>query len=330
MSGAAGHLGGNLVRLLLAEGHDVRALVRTDIRAVDGLAVEVVKADVLDVVSLGRAFAGVDVVFHLAARISVTGEQGGRVSAVNVLGTRNVVQACLAEGVGRLVHMSSIHAFCQLPKEGALDESRGPSDPGRAPAYDRSKARGEREVLAGVRQGLDAVILNPTAVLGPFDFKPSRMGRVLLALGRGAMPALVDGAFDWVDVRDVCRAALTAASRGRRGERYLLSGSYTSVAALAEEVARATGVSAPRVTVSQWLVRPVAPLASAWSRVVGSDPLLTSDSLTALRTCHPRISHAKAAAELGFEPRRLERTVSDTLEWFVGAGLLPAGRCPGD
>ncbi len=116
--------------------------------------------------------------------------------------------------------------------------------PRSAPAYDHSKARAEREVLAGVERGLDAVILNPTAVLGPFDFEPSRMGRVLLDLQRGALPALVAGGFDWVDARDVCAAAIAAEDRGRRGERYLLSGSYASVVDLAALVAEISGTPA--------------------------------------------------------------------------------------
>jgi dihydroflavonol-4-reductase len=322
VTGASGHLGGNLVRQLLAAGESVRVLVYRDARALAGLDVDRVVGDVLDEDSLQRTFSGAETVYHLAAFISISGRQGGRVDAVNVGGTRNVVRACLSQGVSRLVHFSSIHAFSQLPRSRPLGEDRAPSDSRRAPAYDHSKARGEREVLAGVERGLEAVIVNPTAVLGPHDFKPSRMGQVLLDLAHRRLPALVAGGFDWVDARDVCSAAFAAAHRGRAGERYLLSGSYLSVAGLAGLVAEVTGLAAPRLVVPQWLARPFAPVSETWSRMSGSEPRFTRDSLTALRTCNPAISHRKATADLGFAPRSLRDTVTDTLRWFADQGWV--------
>ncbi|MBP1611353.1 MAG: hypothetical protein H6Q01_16 [Acidobacteria bacterium] len=322
VTGATGHVGAQLVRALLDDGRRVRALVRRDRRAIDGLPVETVTGDVRDPTSILRALDGVEVVYHLAALISLTGEQGGRVHAVNVAGTRAVVEGCLARGVSRLVHFSSIHALSQIPRGEALDERRPAADARRAPAYDRSKAAGEREVAAGVARGLSATIVLPTAVLGPFDFKPSRMGRVLLDLARGRLPALVDGAFDWVDGRDVARAAIAAERVGRPGERYLLSGTFLPLADLAALVARFSGAPAPRVVVPQWLARPIAPVAAAWARLTGSEPRFTPDSLLALRTGHPRIDHGKAAAELGYRPRPLRETVRDALSWFAAEGRL--------
>jgi dihydroflavonol-4-reductase len=321
VTGASGHVGANLVRQLLAAGRGVRVLAYGDTRSLEGLAVERVAGDVLDEGSLALAFRGAGAVYHLAAVVSIVGPQRGRVEAVNVGGTRNVVRACLAEGVGRLVHFSSIHAFSQLPLDVPLDESRGLSDATLAPAYDQSKARAEREVLAGVERGLEAVILNPTAVLGPFDFEPSRMGSVLRDLRSGALPALVAGGFDWVDARDVSAAAIVAEERGRCGERYLLSGTYLSVAGLAALVAEVSGTRSPRLILPQWLLRGFAPLAELWSGISGSAPRLTRDSLTALRTGHPLIRHDKASAELGFTPRPLRTTIEDTLRWFSESGF---------
>ena len=307
------------MRRLLSDGHSPRVLVRSDRRGVDGLDVEEVVGDVLDPTSLARVFAGVEVVYHLAAVISISGPLGGLLDRVNVDGVGNVVNACRAAAVRRLVHFSSIHAFCQAPREEALDETRAAADTRPALAYDRSKAAGEREVLAGVAQGLDAVILNPTAVLGPFDFKPSRMGQVLSDLARRRLPALVEGAFDWVDARDVCDAAVAAATAGRSGQRYLLSGTFLDFSDLAALVAEASGVSAPRLVVPQWLARPVAPLAAAWSSARSTRPRFTSESLRVLRTCNPRISHAKATRELGYRPRPLPETVCDTVAWLKAA-----------
>jgi dihydroflavonol-4-reductase len=324
VTGATGHLGANLVRQLLAAGRRVRVLVYDRTHPLEGLAVERFEGDVLDEGSLRRAFRGAEVVYHLAAFISIVRSEWPRLEAVNVGGTRNVVEACRAEGVRRLVHFSSIHALNQSPMEAPLDESRAPSDTGRAPAYDHSKARGEREVLAGVACGLDAVILNPTGVLGPFDFEPSRMGRVLRGLQRGTLPALVTGGFDWVDARDVAAAAMAAEDRGRCGERYLLSGTYLPVVDLAALVAEVSGRRAPRAVIPQWLMRPIAPLAEMWGGIRGTPPLLTRDSMVALRTGHPSIRNDKARAELGFAPRPLRDTIEDTLRWFSDGGRLAA------
>jgi dihydroflavonol-4-reductase len=325
VTGATGHVGANLVRALLAEQPDrrIRVTVRKDTRALEGLpGIERVRADVDDLGSLERAFAGADLVYHLAGRISIVGSEGGLVERTNVLGARHAVEACLRAGVRRLVHFSSIHAFEQEPLLAALDESRGPAEAG-APAYDRSKAAGEREILAGVARGLDAVIVNPTAILGPHDYRLSRVGEVIVSLTRRTLPSLVDGGFDWVDVRDVCAGAIAAAARGRRGERYLLGGCWRSVLELARTVAEVTGSPPPRLSSPLWLARIGAPFVEVWSKLRKTTPLYTRESLHALRS-NRRITHAKATRELGYAPRPLLETIRDTVAWHRAAGNLPS------
>ncbi|MBI5481605.1 MAG: NAD-dependent epimerase/dehydratase family protein [Deltaproteobacteria bacterium] len=319
--GAAGHVGGNLVRSLLAAGRKVRAAVFRDERALAGLGVERVKLDVLDPASLAAALRGTEVVYHLAAIIAIAGEPERRVEDVNVRGPRNVAQACLAAGVRRLVHFSSIHAFQQLPLDQPLDETRGPAAGPGTLTYDRTKAAGEREILAVVACGLDAVIVNPTAILGPHDYKPGPLGEVLLRLGLGTMPALVEAGFDFVDVRDVVAGALAAEERGRRGERYLLPGRFATFRELGQIVAAASGRRPPRLVSPLWLARVGAPFLGAWCTITGGRPLYTSDSLRILRQSHPDIRGDKAARELGFRARPLGETVRDTWAWFRAAGM---------
>ncbi len=321
VTGAGGHVGGNVVRTLLESGHEVVALCRRDTRAVEGLEVTRASADVLEPRTLEPAFAGADAVIHTAGRISIEGDPDGSVRAVNVDGTRNVVRAALAAGVGRLVHFSSFHAFRQAPYDEPLTEARPPVGADGFP-YDRSKAAGEREVLTGVERGLPAVILNPTAILGPHDHKPSLMGRVLLDLARGALPALVPGGSDWVDVRDVAGAAAAALERGRPGERYLLSGRWTSVAELAALAEAITGTPRPRLAVPLWLARIGVPFARLQARVAGTRPLYTHESLDRLVRSSRVVSHEKARRELGFDPRPLEETLADSYAWFRAAGAL--------
>ena len=316
VTGASGLVGANLVRALIEDGHDVTVLVRDDVRAIEGLTVRRVQGDLFDPVALRRTFDGAELVFHLAAMISISGDRTGEVRRTNQLGPRGVVAACLETGVRRLVHVSSVHAFSPYPADAPVDETRGPSDADRnAPAYDKSKVLGEREILEGVSRGLDAVIVNPTGIIGPQDFKPSRMGRVLVALARGTMPALVDGGFNFVDARDVARGAIAAGALGQRGERYLLPGSWWTIPAIAREVAKISGTRPPRFVAPMPLARFGAPFVEAWSRLTGATPVFTSESLHALRN-HRVIRHDKAQRELGYEPRPLEATIADTLSWF--------------
>lgn len=320
VTGATGHVGANLVRALIDDGRRVRAINRTRGPALDGLDVEFVAVDVLDAPALRRAFEGVDVVYHLAALISVAGDRDGHVRATNVDGVRNVANAALDAHVRRLVHCSSIHAF-DLDRPGIVTEgsprARGPH----LPPYDRSKAEGEDELQRVVERGLDAVIANLTAVLGPCDFGPSRMGAVLLALARRRLPALVDGGFDWIDVRDACTGMIAAEGKGRTGESYLLGGHRASIVEVAALAEAATGVRTPRLVTPMWLAEVAAPVGLWWSRMRHSEPLFTPESLHALRK-DPMVSTAKAARELGYAARPLRDTVADSYAWFRAEGRL--------
>jgi dihydroflavonol-4-reductase len=322
VTGASGHLGANLVRALIERGQRIRALVREDTRALEGLDVELVQGDVLDLESLRRAFDGAEQVYHLAARISVSGETYEALSRINVDGPRNVVEVCIDRGVGRLVHFSSIHAFSPFPVAELIDETRELTDPDdvTSPAYDRSKAAGQQIVLGAVARGLDAVVVNPTAVVGPNDFKPSKVGSVIIAMMKRTLPALVAGGFDWVDARDVVAGAIAAAERGRAGEAYLLAGNRHEVSELARFVESASGARAPRIVCPMTIARIGAPFVNLWSRLSGAPPVYTSESLRALRH-HRLISREKAKQELGYQVRPLAETIADACAWYRGASM---------
>jgi dihydroflavonol-4-reductase len=321
VTGAAGHVGGNLVRALLARGRSVRALVHHDRRALENLDLEVIQGDICDLTFLRRAFVGAETVFHTAAYISLLKDDWPRLEQVNIGGTRNVVQACLDCGVGRLVHFSSIHALVQEPPELPVDESRPLADFSWCLPYDRSKAGAEREVLCGIERGLDAVILNPTAIIGPYDYKPSHFGEVLLALAEGRLPALVDGGFDWVDVRDVVEGAIQAEARAAFGPRYLLAGHWVSLRDIAAAVETITGSRAPRFVCPAELALLAAPFITALFQLLGKRPLFTSVSLEIICN-NRRVSHERATRELGYSPRAFRETLEDTFRWFAQAGCL--------
>ncbi len=323
VTGASGHIGNNLVRALLQEGSKVTALIhRNERKSLTGLDVHMVTGDVRDPYSLMQAFSGAEVVFHLAAVISLAMNSWTEVEAVNVVGTRNVVETCQKCGVRRLVHFSSIHAMTQTPYDSPVDERRPLVDERGIPPYDRSKAAGELEVRQGIEQGLDAVILNPTGVVGPYDYEPSFFGAALLAIAQGKLPALIDGGFDWVDARDVAGAAIQAEKHAPQGAKYLISGNYASVRELADITHELLGSPVPRLMAPGWLARTGAPALTAFNRLTGGRQLVTTASLHALLTCNHSISHERATRDLAYQPRPLKETLQDTYRWFQEAGLL--------
>lgn len=321
VTGATGHIGNTLVRALLARGEEVRCLVLPgeDLRSLEGLDVELSEGDVRHREVLDRVFRGARVVYHLASVIALLPRYARVLYEVNVRGTCNVVQACLACGVERLVYTSSIHALAEPPEGVTIDES-APPDPDRIPShYGKSKALATREVLEGIKRGLDAVVVSPTGVIGPYDFRPSDMGRLILDFMRRRLWAYVEGAYDFVDVRDVAEGHLAACAQGGRGENYILSGERITVRQMMEWLAEITGVPAPRLCLPTWGARVVADVSSLWAAVIGGGLRITRESLYVLSS-NSHVSHAKATRELGYRPRPLRESLADTVDWFREAG----------
>jgi dihydroflavonol-4-reductase len=330
VTGASGHLGANVVRALLARGEQVRALVHRSSAALAEIEdrLELVEGSVCEPATLGPAFEGASCVYHLAGVISIDGDADGRVHRVNVEGTRNVARACLERGVGRLVQASSVHAFDMDPRDEILDEGRTQvADSRHHSPYDRSKALGERAIREAVEAGLDAVIVNPTGIMGPVDFGPSRLGQLLCDLANGSLPALLDGGFDFVDVRDVAAGVLAAAERGRCGENYILGSAWYSLRELAALVSSWSGRRPPALVSPVWAARLGVPFARLASRLSRSEPLFTRESLEVL-VSNRSISSAKARAELGHDPRPLSETVADALAWLEQQGRVAPPKSP--
>ena len=317
VTGATGHVGNVLVRQLLARGAQVRALVLPgeDAPSLQGLEVERVEGDVLDPTTLERAMDGVEVVYHLAGVISILPGSEDIMRRVNVEGVRNVVNAALKVGVRRLVHISSIHAFKRVPSGITLDETVPFAPDSPAGAYDRTKAEGTLAVLQAVRQGLDAVIVCPTGVIGPHDYLTSEMGQTILDFAKRKLHFLVDGAYDFVDVRDVAQGLILAREKGRPGEVYILSGARVKLVQLKKVVQEVVGVRSPAVVLPFGLAHLVATLSERFYRWTGATPRLTR---YALRTVQESSDFRcdKARRELGYTPRPLRDSIADTLAWW--------------
>ena len=321
VTGASGHIGANLCRELLQQGHSIRALVHRSDQGIKELPLEFVKGDLMDPSSLSLLVRDIDVVFHLAAVISIQVKKKEEIFEKNVGGTQNILKAAQKEEVKKFIHFSSIHALDPLPFDCALDESRPLALKDRI-EYSRSKALAELAVREAVKEGLDAVILNPTAVIGPFDYAPSLLGRALILIYQGKIPALVHGGYDWVDVRDVVQASVAAVEKAEKGECYLLSGYWKTLGELAELIYGISGRRYRKMTCSAGLARIGLPFLKVYCRLNGSQPLYTRDSLRIFQTGHKGISCAKAGRCLGFNPRPIEETLRDTFEWFEANGFM--------
>lgn len=314
VTGGYGFVGTNLVRALLERGDEVRVVDKRETDSLAGLDVEHLRVDVLDSEALERAFSGANTVFHLAAVISIVGDPTGEVHRTNVDGPRNASQAALACGVKRFVHCSSVHAF-DLERCGPeLAESAPRTTMGHSPAYDRSKNQGENEVRDAIAEGLDAVIVNPSGIVGPNDYEPSRLGELLLQMRNRTLPVNIRGGFDFVDVRDVVAGMLAAERSGRTGENYLLSGHRLSMDEVAELAESVTGVEGPRISMPLSIITGLAPLVVKLTPA-DETPLITPESMHALRYS-PNVSHYKASKELGYLPRPFIETIRDTYAWF--------------
>jgi len=323
VTGATGHIGNVLARELLLRGEGVRVVIPPfeDASCLDGLKVEIVEGDVLQIDSLIQAFEGSDVVYHLAGIISILPGKSELLYQVNVEGTQNVVEACLKTKVRRLVYTSSIHAVKEPPHGTVIDETF-PFDPDSVLGdYAKSKAHATLEVLKGVTQGLDTVIVCPTGVIGPYDYRISEMGQLILDFTNGKLKAYVDGAYDFADVRDVATGLILACEKGRSGESYILSGEQITVHDLLLILEGMTGVKAPSIKIPAWLARTVGKVAPLYYRLTNTKPLFTAYSVDVLAS-NSLISSEKAHRELGYSTRSVRESIEDAIRWFRKNGKL--------
>lgn len=323
VTGATGRIGNVVVHELLSRNENVRAVIPPfeDDTSLNGLKIEKVEGDVLEIDSLIKAFQGAEVVYHLAAIISIMPGKNEMMRRVNVEGTTNVIKACLECGIRRLVYTSSIHALTDTPHGKIIDESL-PFDPNNPRGeYDRSKAQASLEVLKAVRQGLDAVIVCPTGVIGPYDFKLSQMGQFFLSFAKKKLKAYISGAFDFVDVRDVAIGHILACQKGDSGENYILSGQLITISNIMSTLQEVTGLKGPSLKMPIWLAKTVASFSPLYYQLTKTKPLFTNYSINTL-IGNPLVSHTKASQELGYSPRPIKESIADAIEWFRENGLL--------
>lgn len=320
VTGGGGRLGNVLVRALLEDGHHVRVLEPGPAPlSLEGLDVDFISGSVLDAADVARAVEGADVVYHLAAKIDLQPKKDPMMYTLNVDGTRVVVEACLSRGL-RLVHTSSHHAVEREPLDQPLTEDK-PLALTEKCEYHRSKAIGETIVLDACEKGLDAVIVNPGSMVGPFDYEPSMIGAALMDMYFGRVPVLLDLLSDYVDVRDVAKGMIAAAEKGRRGERYFLTGNVIPILEMVSLFGELTGRKMPTRALPLWFGWVLLPFALAGSAATKQPPFITGDMLRA-SVSNAVVSHDKAHRELGYTIRPLRETLSDAVSFYEAQGWL--------
>src|SRR5207237_3989515 len=322
VTGAAGFLGSHVTRQLVARGADVRVLLRpsSNNRAIADLALEYVTGDLRDPSSLERALAGVQRVFHVAADYRLWSKRSQDIYDSNVGGTKNLLEAAKRAGVEQFIYTSTVATIAvdrpAQPNEltdAKLDEMIG--------HYKRSKWLAEREVLNVAKQGFPAIIAMPTTPVGPWDWKPTPTGKIILDFLNGKMPGYVKTGLNFVGVEECATGHLLVSDKGKVGERYLLGAENLTLKELLDTLAKITSLSAPKLKIPHGLALGVAYANTVFSRLLGREPGIPVEGVKIAQ--HMMFVNVKRAQnELGFKPGSVTAALERAVRWYADNGYV--------
>jgi dihydroflavonol-4-reductase len=326
VTGAAGFLGSHVARQLVARGENVRVLVRSSSsnRAISDLPLEYVTGDLRDADSLERATKGVQRVFHVAADYRLWAKRSQDIYDSNVGGTKNLLAAAKSAGVAQLIYTSTVATIAvdrpELPNESTdakLEEMVG--------HYKRSKWMAEQEALKAAEEGLPVIVAMPTTPVGPWDWKPTPTGKIILDFLNGKMPGYVETGLNFVGVEDCAAGHLLVAERGKVGERYLLGAENLTLKELLDTLAKITGLPAPGVKIPHGVALGVAYVESTLSRLVGKEPQIPVDGVKIAQ--HKMfVDCSRSPRELGFQPGAVAAALERAVRWYQANGYVKEGR----
>lgn len=329
VTGAAGHLGNTVIQGLLKEGAAVRALVLPHeleaARRILGTKPELIPGNVTDEKSLEPFFTNPEraglCVIHCAGVISITSSFDPLVYNVNVNGTRNIINLCKQHEVSKLVYISSVHAIPELPHGKVISEADKFSPDDVFGLYAKTKAEATQLVLEAANKGLNACIVHPAGIIGPYDFGNGHGTQIVLDYLEGRLNVCVQGGYDFVDVRDVADGILACCKNGKRGECYILSNNYYPVKEILDSLHEISDKRRIKTMLPLWLVRLFAPIAEIYYKLKKQTPLFTRYSIYTLQS-NSLFSHDKATRELGYNPRPIKQTLLDTVQWLKTQGRI--------
>ena len=326
VTGAAGFLGSHIARQLVASGETVRVLVRASSsnRAIADLPLEYVTGDLRDQASLQRAMQGVQKIFHVAADYRLWAKNPQDIYDSNVGGTKNLLAAAKHAGIERLIYTSTVATIAvdrpELPNEftdSRLDEMIG--------HYKRSKWMAEQEVLQAAKDGFPAVVAMPTTPVGPWDWKPTPTGKIIVDFLNGKMPGYVETGLNFVGVEDCAAGHLLVAANGKIGERYLLGAENLTLKQVLDRLAELTGLPAPSFKIPHALALGVAYAETAFSRLLGREPQIPVEGVRIAQ--HLMFVDCKRAQrELGFAPEPVAAAFERAARWYEKNGYVSQRR----
>jgi len=326
VTGAAGFLGSHVTRQLVARGDDVRVLLRPSStnRAIADLSLEYVTGDLRDPASLDRAMKGIKRVFHVAADYRLWAKRKQDIYDSNVGGTKNLLEAAKRAGVEQLIYTSTVATIAvdrpQHPNEftdAKLEEMVG--------HYKRSKWMAERAVLDAAKGGLPVIVAMPTTPVGPWDWKPTPTGKIILDFLNGKMPGYVVTGLNFVGVEECAAGHLLIAEKGRVGERYLLGGENLTLKGMLDMLAKITGLRAPMLKIPHGLALGVAYANTVLSRLAGREPGIPIEGVKIAR--HMMfVDSSRAQRELGFKAGPVSAALERAVRWYEANGYIDKSR----
>lgn len=319
ITGADGHLGNTLIRFLKQnEDAEIRGLIFTDDKNHDFGGVEYVKGDIRDKDSLRPLFKDIKdkkvYVIHTAGMIDISNDVSPMVYDVNVNGTKNLIHLCREYKVEKVLYVSSVHAIPEKDKESVIVEVNKFSADDVIGGYAKTKAEATQFVLNEVRNGLNAVIVHPSGIIGPYDKYGNHLVQMLVDYMNGKLPVCVEGGYDFVDVRDVAYGCLKALENGKAGDCYILSNRHYEIKEILNIVKNYIG-GKKLFVIPMWFAKLFAPMIQFYAKKKNERPLYTEYSLYTLQS-NDKFSHQKATRELQYFPRDLSDTIKDTIDWY--------------
>ncbi len=318
LTGATGHVGyAILMELQKHEDKEIRILIRKDSDIFDGLRCEKHKGDITDYESLLRAFEGCDIVYHVAGCVEIKPGNEDFVYNVNVNGTKNVIRACRKAGVKKLVYMSSVDTYVPLPDNQVMHEVYTYDPDTLEGAYAKTKAEATALVLeANGRGGVETVVCQPSACMGPYDFKVSSVGSMIRMFSKGNFPiTMTFGGYNFVDVRDVAFGTVAAGDKAPGGEVYILCNKSVTVDEFIRLLGKVSGHKPPKIKIGKGVVDMAAPIMERYYKAMNKPAIFTRYAVRKLcSNCN--FSYEKAQKELGYNPRPLEQSLAETLQWI--------------
>jgi dihydroflavonol-4-reductase len=342
VTGAAGFLGSHVARQLVARGECVRVLLRpsSSNRAIADLPLEYVTGDLRDTASLARAMAGIRHVYHVAADYRLWAKNPEDIYDSNVGGTKNLLAAAKQAGVELLIYTSTVATIAvdrhapgdsaaaspaSLPNDALPNEFTDAKLEEMIGHYKRSKWQAEKEALDAAKQGLPVIVAMPTTPVGPWDWKPTPTGKIIVDFLNGKMPGYVETGLNFVGVEDCAAGHLLVAERGKIGERYLLGAENLKLKALLDTLAQITGLPAPKLKIPHGLALGVAYAETAFSRLLGREPQIPVEGVKIAR--HMMfVDASRAPRELGFQTAPVAAALERAVRWYEANGYVSPKR----